>query len=156
MIIKIFCYLLFAALIPGSLTFAQSSINTAGSGTTVYEGRTPCQELALQLHEEVGEECIKIKWRLTLSNAKPTGSGGEYKMEGFKYRGEKALIGTWEIIKGWKGNAEAAVYRLNQEGKDPLYLLKADENILFFLDHNKEIMVGNSDFSFTLNRVQKR
>jgi hypothetical protein len=30
-----------------------------------FDGRTPCRELAVQLQEKVGHECIKIKWRLT-------------------------------------------------------------------------------------------
>ena len=34
-----------------------------------------------------------------------------------------------------------------------LIVLKADENILFFLNHNRELLIGHADFSYTLNRV---
>jgi len=34
------------------------------------------------------------------------------------------------------------------------YLLKGDDNVLFVLDENKELRVGNIDFSYTLNRVE--
>ena len=33
--------------------------------------------------------------------------------------------------------------------------LKADDNILFFLNKDRNLMVGNADFSYTLNRVKK-
>ncbi len=33
-----------------------------------------------------------------------------------------------------------------------LYLLKGDDNILFFVDPNGRLLVGNEDFSYTLNR----
>jgi len=37
-----------------------------------------------------------------------------------------------------------------------LLLLKADDNILFFLNQNREPMVGHADFSYTLNRVVRK
>jgi hypothetical protein len=36
--------------------------------------------------------------------------------------------------------------------KKTLSLLAADENVLFFLDKNQKLYVGNEDFSYTLNR----
>lgn len=40
------------------------------------------------------------------------------------------------------------------KSKSYLYLLKGDDNVLFILDENKELRVGNEDFSYTLNRVE--
>jgi len=33
-----------------------------------------------------------------------------------------------------------------------LFLLQGDENVLFLLDRNQQLYVGNKDFSYTLNR----
>lgn len=30
--------------------------------------------------------------------------------------------------------------------------MKGDDNVLFFLDKDRNLLVGNSDFSYTLNR----
>jgi len=34
-----------------------------------------------------------------------------------------------------------------------LYLLELDENILMFIDAQGNLLVGNEDFSYTMNRV---
>jgi hypothetical protein len=120
----------------------------------VFDGRTPCQELAKYLNEQQRMECIKIKWRLTLYKDNPATNSGNYSLQGFVYKKDHPREGRWQIIKGTPSNPEAIVYRLEQEGEETLYLLKADDNILFFLDHDKNIMVGNRDFSYTLNRKQ--
>jgi hypothetical protein len=118
----------------------------------VFDGRTPCQELARQLDEKITTECIKIKWRLTLYKDSLTGDPTTYELIGFAYKKGNPGTGQWHIIKQ---NASTTIYQLDQTGKKPLLFLKADDNILFFLDDNKNIMVGNRDFSYTLNRVNK-
>lgn len=120
----------------------------------VFDGRTPCQELAKYLNEQERMECTKIKWRLTLYKDNVTTNSGAYILQGFVYKKDNPREGRWDIIKGIPANPEAIVYRLQQEGGKPLFLLKADDNIFFFLDHDKNIMVGNRDFSYTLNRKQ--
>ena len=118
----------------------------------VFDGRTPCQELAKQLDEKVRDECTKIKWRLTLYKNAGSTNEGTYDLQGFVYKKDKPRSGKWHIIKESKADNDAIIYRLELEGKDPLLLQKADDNILFFLDKEKAIMVGNRDFSYTLNR----
>jgi hypothetical protein len=44
---------------------------------------------------------------------------------------------------------------LNSATEPALLLLKADDNILFLLDQNREPMVGHAEFSYTLNRVSQ-
>jgi hypothetical protein len=39
----------------------------------------------------------------------------------------------------------------NKEEK-PVSILAGDENVLFFLDTDGNLMTGNGDFSYTLNR----
>ena len=46
------------------------------------------------------------------------------------------------------------MYRLNDKnGKAFIYLLKLDEHILVFTDADGKLLVGNEDFSYTLNRI---
>jgi hypothetical protein len=37
-----------------------------------------------------------------------------------------------------------------------LLLFKGDDNVLFFLDGQQRLLIGNADFSYTLNRVPAR
>lgn len=118
----------------------------------IFDGRTPCRELAGQLEEEVTGDCLKIKWRLILFKDSITGAPANFELTGFRYRKEKPFTGTWRITRGMPADPNAIVYELSGGAKNPLNFLKADENILFFLDRKKNLLVGNRDFSYTLNR----
>ncbi|MCW3093588.1 MAG: hypothetical protein JWP81_4657 [Ferruginibacter sp.] len=122
----------------------------------VFDGRTPCQELAKQLNVKTGSECIKIKWRLILYKDSITGAPTVYNLMGFVYRNENVRRGKWQIMKGTDTNPEAVVYQLAHQDSSFLLLLEADQNILLFLDRNKKLMVGNKDFSYALSRVAKK
>jgi hypothetical protein len=119
----------------------------------IFDGRTPCQELAKQLNEQTIPECIKIKWRLIFYKNGLDTTSGTYSLEGFKFRGTNILKGKWKMIKGTKADQNAIVYQLNNPTKGSLYFLKADDNVLFFLDKEKNIMVGNRNFSYALYRT---
>ncbi len=122
--------------------------NVAG----VFEGRTACQNVARVLKVPVGADCFKVKWRLTLSRDPKTLARGTYKLEGFKYR-NPPRTGTW-AIRSVPGDARV-VYQLDpQEPGGFLSLLKADDNILLMLDREGRVLVGDSLFSYTLNRVK--
>ena len=131
----------------------------------VFEGRPPCTGIATQLNITTPTDCEKLKWRLTLHQdpvkLQPSGftllisgAGDEVKQTGSSYR-QILLKGKWGILKGIKSNSVAEVYKLefDKPGTD-FYLLKGDNNVLFVLDENKEFRIGNSDFSYTLNRVE--
>lgn len=122
----------------------------------VFDGRTPCQELAAQIREKTTPECIKIKWRLTLYEDSPGSGSGSYELLGFVFKRDSPGTGRWQSMRGTSSNPEAIVYQLHLAGRPPLYLLKGDENVLFFLDQDKNLMVGNRDFSYTLNRISKQ
>ena len=65
-------------------------------------------------------------------------------------RKEGGKKGSWEITKGKNGRI---TYQLNDEkGKGFLYLLKLDENILAFTDAHGNLLVGDLDFSYMLNK----
>jgi hypothetical protein len=76
-----------------------------------FDGRTPCQELAKQFDEPTIPQCIKIKWRLSLYKNGDDTTSGTYSLEGFKFRKDNILKGTWQIIKGSKADPNAIVYR---------------------------------------------
>jgi hypothetical protein len=117
----------------------------------VFDGRTPCQQLARHLEEKTSPDCIKIKWRLTLW-ADQSGAPSHYELIGFVYKKDAPRKGRWHIRKGTAENPDAVIYRLESDGEKPIHLLKADENILFFLDDDQRMLTGNRDFSYTLNR----
>ena len=137
-----------------SSTFVSAqSANKKANLIGYFDGRTPCQELAKQLNEPTIPECIKIKWRLTLYKNGADTTSGTYSLEGFGHRGDNILKGTWQIIKGTKADPNAIVYQLSHSLKWSLFLLKADEDVLFFLDENRNIMVGNKNFSYALYKT---
>lgn len=58
-------------------------------------------------------------------------------------------MGSWKIIAGKNGRT---IYQLNDEdGNGFLYLLKLDEHVLVFTDAKGKLLVGDEDFSYTLN-----
>jgi hypothetical protein len=129
-------------------TDASAHPNAAG----VFEGRTPCQALARQLNVATSSECTKIKWRLTLFQDPATGTPTTYKLEGFVYR-NPPRTGQWTIVKD--PGANAVVYRLDpDEPGGFLSLIRADDNILFFLDKAGDFLVGDMHYGYTLNRIR--
>jgi hypothetical protein len=64
--------------------------------------------------------------------------------------------GTWTIIEGTEGDPDAVIYQLQLEGSPaPVSFLKADENHLFLLDGDMNLLVGNALFSYTLSKIEK-
>lgn len=118
-----------------------------------FDGRTPCQEIAKQLNEPTIPECWKIKWRLTLYKNGMDTTAGTFSLEGFKFRGDNILKGKWNISKGTKADPNAIVYELHNALKGILYFLKADDDVLLFLDTKKNILLGNRNFSYALYRT---
>jgi hypothetical protein len=121
----------------------------------VFDGRTPCQELARQMKVVTIPECNKIKWRLTLFQDPATHAPTSYSLEGFVYR-KPPRTGKWAILKGTKTDPNAIVYQLDPDNSGGFQsFLKVDDSILFFLDGDRNLLVGNLHFSYTLNRVDK-
>jgi hypothetical protein len=61
------------------------------------------------------------------------------------------------MTQGTKTDAGAIVYQLEPDSGKPqsLSFLKADDNILFFMDKERNLLVGNDYSSYTLNRTTK-
>ena len=65
-------------------------------------------------------------------------------------RDEGGKRGNWKITTGKDGRI---IYQLNDEnGKPFIYLLQLMQGVLIFTDANGNLLVGDHDFSYTLNR----
>lgn len=128
----------------------------------IFTGRSPCQEMARELNHPVASDCFKLKWLLTLQRDPKTLAPTTYKLRGTLYHNdntgaEHPREGKWRVIKGTRTNPNAVVYQLEAFGPDgPISLLKTDPNVLFFIRKDGSLLIGNEDFSYTLNRDSKR
>lgn len=121
-----------------------------------FVGRSPCHDVARELSKAVGSDCMKVKWDLTLYQDPNTLTPTTYKLNGTFYR-ERVQKGKWTIVRGTKTSPNAVVYQLDPDKpRGSLFLLKADSNILFFLGRDRNLLVGNANFSYTLNRDAAR
>jgi NlpE N-terminal domain len=124
---------------PGSSVFA------------TYEGRAPCNTVLFELLDIASFlDCNKVKWRLTLYQDQNTGTPGSYLCFGTRTFRE----GTWTIISGLPRDPDAVVYQLKLAGaQPPVSLLMVDENHLFLLDKEMNLLVGNAQLSYTVSRI---
>lgn len=114
----------------------------------VFQGRTPCRVPGIIPQ---GKLCYKIKWLIVLY-ANDKNEPGTYKINGTRWPNQGGKKGNWKIVNG----KDRIVYRLNDDnGNAFLYLLKLDENILVFTDAAGRLLIGDEDFSYTLNRVRR-
>jgi len=118
----------------------------------VYEGRSPCHEIVFEILKVAPfPNCLKTKLRLTLYQDQETGAPRAYMAMGTSTIRE----GTWTMLQGIRGNPDVVVYQLQlEESKEPVSFLKADENHLFLLDRDLNLLVGNALFSYTLSRFE--
>jgi len=118
-----------------------------------FEGRFPCHEMVFEILKITPYPgCLKIKSRLTLYQDQTTGAPSSY-----MYMGTSTIReGTWTIIQGMEGDPDAVIYQIQLDGSQkPVSFLKVDENHLFLLDRDRNLLVGNALFSYTLSRVEK-
>lgn len=137
------------------LTTSSKPIPSGKDVYGIFEGRCACQELAVVLKKEVSPDCFKTKWGLNLFQNPDTKAPTTYVLEGSFFR-QSIRKGNWHIIKGSKEDPEDLVLALEADNQQTIYLLKGDDNVLFFLDNDKNILTGNELFNYTLNRVNKK
>jgi len=115
--------------------------------TMDFQGRTPCNIPGVI---PPGTECYKLKWHIIFYADVKKNEPGTYKIFGTPWRETGGRTGNWKINKGKNGRI---IYQLNDDkGNGFLYLLKIDENIVAFTDAGGKLLVGDEDFSYTLNR----
>lgn len=153
----LFVALLGYLVLPTQPAPASSSFKSLDDPTVagIFVGRTPCQELAKELHQPVAADCFKLKWKLILYQDPATRSPTTYRLEGTPYR-QHVREGTWKMTTGTKTDPNATVYQLDPDQPDrSVYLLKGDDNVLFFLTNDRQVLIGNADFGYTLNRSSR-
>ena len=121
----------------------------------IFDGRTPCRNFASDHQMNVDTSCFKLKWRLILNRDPASGEPTTYTIRKVVDNVPRDVSGKWVILNKIPGNAKAVIYQLDP-GKPgvSISLLVGDENVLFFLNKEQKLYVGNKDFSYTLNRRQ--
>jgi len=123
---------------------------TALKDSMDFEGRTPCKIPGVI---QAGMDCYKLKWHIIFYADPEKNEPGSYKIYGTTWRQHGPASGNWRIING---KDRRIIYQLSDDKGDGfLYLLKLDENILVFTDADGRLLVGDEDFSYTLNRSSK-
>ena len=138
------------------------TVVTGGSDTIgIFEGRTPCNSALTELKNISENGCQIIKCRLILFQDMNTHTPSTFLLQTIyvgKGDTKYGTTGKWKLMQGTVDDPAAVVYQLEPDtGKSPapLLLLKADDNILFFIDNDTHLMVGNNYCSYTLNRTKK-
>lgn len=113
-----------------------------------FQGRTPCNVPGVIPD---GAVCYKIKWYIMLYVDATKPGAGTYKILATNWRKHGGKTGKWQAKKGKGGRI---TYELYAEQEAPfIYLVKASDNVLVFCDAAGKLLIGNKDFSYTMNSV---
>jgi|KBSSwiS6_1023812.scaffolds.fasta_scaffold13258_2 hypothetical protein len=113
---------------------------TVLADSIAFVGRTPCGIPNIPK----SAQCYKLKWSLVLY------SNNTYKLRGTAWEKEGGKRADWKIVEGKDGRI---IYQLNDDKGNPyIHLLKLDEGVVIFTDEKGNLLVGDHDFSYTLNR----
>jgi hypothetical protein len=111
-----------------------------------FEGRTPCGVPNVPK----SEQCYKLKWYIVLYGNPGSNEPLTYRLLGTGYRAEGGRKGNFKINTGKDGRI---IYELlDNNGNPMIHLVKLDEGVLIFTDEKGNLLVGDHDFSYTLNR----
>ena len=119
--------------------------NISFTDSIVFEGRTPCRGIEELMIGKTTSECYKKKWLVCLYKFDVTVGAGMYKIGS----SVGAKTGRWKLKSSGTGKT---VYSLDLNNGNTLDLLHTDKNIVYILDQKGGIMVGDHDFSYSLNR----
>jgi hypothetical protein len=120
----------------------------------IFDGRTPCLDIAKEKNISVTPDCFKLKWKLILNKDPKTLKPTTYVLRRTNSRATD-IQGKWTIKKGVASNPNAIIYQLDPDKPEQsISLLLGDENVVFFLHKGNDLFTGNEDFSYTLNRRQ--
>lgn len=112
-----------------------------------FGGRTPCDVPNII---PAGKLCYKLKWYIVLYGDPAKNEPSTYRILGTAFRAEGGKRGNWKITNGKDGRI---IYQLIDDKGNPfIHLLKLDEGVLIFTDPKGNLLVGDHDFSYTLNR----
>ena len=134
-----------AAVPPGRLMIRPSPMVVMDSMT--FEGRTPCSVPGMV---PAGKTCYKLKWLFVFYADAKTRQPSGFTLNATPYRREGTKKGKWTIIKDKDGHIAWHLY--DDQGRPFIFLQPASDNILLFSDEKGNLLTGDEDFSYTLNR----
>jgi len=124
-----------------------SFTRSAFKDSMVLEGRSPCGVPGI-IPE--GKLCYKLKWYIIFYTVDAANNSGIYKVYGTPWREQRGRTGKWQLISTNDGHS---IFKLNKDdGSALLNLLQLDNNVFLFTDARGNLLVGDQDFSYTLNR----
>lgn len=153
----------------GITNSCSQSANTAGLSTYgFFEATTPCDEETKKiLGISTGSKCEMMKWNLTLYKDPNKNSPATFHLicvYGMARQGTRGFMdgattielkGKCDVEKAIRENTNAEVYNLIADNLlITISFLQPDQNILHLLNENKEPLIGNGAWSYTLNRKQ--
>jgi hypothetical protein len=118
--------------------------NIGFTDSIVFDGRTPCRGIEELTDNRTRSECYKKKWRVSLYKDQAAAVSGTYKIGTVGAR-----AGRWKLKEHVTGRP---VYSLDLNNGNTLDLLQVDENIVYIMDRQGGLMIGDHDFSYSLNR----
>lgn len=124
-----------------------AAVQTEIKDSIIYEGRTPCK---IPGTIPVNTSCYKLKWRLALYVDPGKKDTGSYNIYGNRWTKANPARGNWKSSPGKNGSIIYFLY--DSAGNVFSRLLQPGENILLFTDLQGKLLVGDEDFSYTLNR----
>lgn len=129
-------------------TSDEGSVPSVDSLLGVFEGRTPCGDIANEFTGFPAQGCEKIKWRLTLYRNPATGRATTYLYEGTR----STRRGSWRIEHD-AGPERRVLYHLEYGTPAKLLsVLSVEANVLLLLDRNLRVLVGDASWSYALKR----
>jgi hypothetical protein len=136
-----------------------SQIVTTADTIGIFDGRTPCYHKLTNLHNISLEGCQGIKCQLILLQNVKTHLPSSFILRTiYVGNGDNniySITGKWKMMQRTANDATTLIYQLKPDSNKPddqLLLLKGDDNILYFVDNECRLLVGNSYLSYTLNR----
>ena len=118
----------------------------------IFDGRTPCDQIPEDFNLQMSDDCIKLKWRLKLKPGDDSGNTGTYSLKG-TFSNHTEVTGRYNIT-AYPQQQRLFVLQLSPSNKEKqMSFLITDKNILYFLNPEMKLFVGDSNFSYALNRI---
>ena len=130
----------------GSLPGGKRIDDSNDPQTVTFVGRTPCIEIARELKIAVTDDCFKLKWKLTLRREPISKRPARFVLQR-TFRRSEPMEGKWEIVK----DAGSTIYRLAGDDGSKVSFMRLDDSLLF-LDNAGQLLKGNGEFGYTLDR----
>lgn len=100
----------------------------------------------------MGNDCIKLKWRLKLRQQDNAGNIGTYSLMG-TFSNHKEVSGTYRIVRNSEQQGLSILHLSPLSNGKQMSFIIADKNILYFLNPGMKLFIGDSNFSYALNRI---